>query len=270
MTQARSLAVAQTCPVKGDVPTNVAEHLRLARSAADEGARVILFPELSLTGYEPEAARDLAFTEDDRRLAPLIDASASLSALLVVGAPVRLGRRLCIGAFVLRPDRTVTLCTKHHLGAFPASAAAGGTVPPAEATVFSPGDDDPVVVDGANTAAIAICKDIAQPSHPRRAAERGARLYLASMFVIPRDFTDDAAKLASYAARHRMTVALANFGDATGGLAAAGRSSIWSDTGELLVQLDAGGAGVAVAVENDGTWRARAIMAARNDPIRTA
>ena len=36
----RSIAVAQTCPVRGDVDANLEEHLRLADCAAAEGALV--------------------------------------------------------------------------------------------------------------------------------------------------------------------------------------------------------------------------------------
>ena len=57
-----------------------------------------------------------------------------------------------------------------------------------------------------------------------------------------------------------MAVALANFGSPTGGLAAAGRSSIWSQTGELLAQLSSSGAGVAVATETPEGWRASTVM----------
>jgi hypothetical protein len=54
-----------------------------------------------------------------------------------------------------------------------------------------------------------------------------------------------------------MVVALANFGSATGGLAAAGKSSIWAANGELLVRLDDAGAGVAVATELADGWRTK-------------
>jgi predicted amidohydrolase len=256
----RSISVAQTCPVRGDVHANLDEHLRLTELAASEGAQLVLFPELSLTGYEVDLAGELAFSEDDPRLAPLIEAASSHSITVIVGAPVRVDRRLHIAAFVLYPDRTTTPYTKHYLGAFPDGARCDGIVPPAEATVFEPGDRNPLVRFGGNTAALAICSDIGRPSHPQQAADRGARTYLASMFVIPSDFTGDSAKLSGYAAKHSMTVALANFGSPTGGLAAAGRSSIWSERGELLAQLDPGGAGIAVATETPEGWRAKAVM----------
>ena len=91
MPRSRSIAVAQTRPVAGDVPSNLDEHLDLARIAASEGAQVVVFPELSLVGYELDLADGLAFSEDDPRLSPLLDLAASRGTTLVVGAPVRIG-----------------------------------------------------------------------------------------------------------------------------------------------------------------------------------
>ena len=255
----RSISVAQTCPVTGDVDANLAEHLQLTELAASEGAQVVVFPELSLTGYEIALADHLAFLEDDSRLACLVDAASTHSITTIVGAPVRLEGRLHIGAFVLYPDGTRTLYTKHRLGAFGEHARCDGIVPPAEATVFQPGDRNPLVRFGTNMAAVAVCADIGGPSHPQQAADRGATAYLASMFVIPSDYEGDSAKLRRYAAQHAMAVALANFGSPTGGLAAAGRSSIWSETGALLTQLGSSGAGVAVATETTAGWHTRTV-----------
>src|SRR5581483_294331 len=136
MTRSRSIAVAQTSPVAGDVQANVHEHIRLACRATTEGAAVVVFPELSLIGYELALAPELAFSENDSRLGPLLDVAAAEKSTLIVGAPVRLGRALFIGAFILSPDRTIGLYTKHRLGAFPPSAicdSCDGSIPPAEA-----------------------------------------------------------------------------------------------------------------------------------------
>jgi predicted amidohydrolase len=256
----RSIAVAQTCPIKGDVNANVDEHLRLAEIAALEGAQVVLFPELSLTGYEIELANELAFSEHDSRLAPLAHVASSRSITIIVGAPLRVEAQLHIAAFVLGPDRTSTFYTKQRLGAWGEGARRDGNPPPAEVTVFQPGDHNPLVRFGDNTAAVAICADVGTPSHPQQAANRGARTYLASMFVIRSDFEGDSAKLCLYAAQHSMAVALANFGCPTGGLTAAGRSSIWSQDGDLLSQLSSRGAGIAVATETPNGWCAKGIM----------
>jgi predicted amidohydrolase len=246
--------------VRGDVGANVERHLQLVPVAAEERAEVLVFPELSLTGYEIDLAAGLAFSPADPRLAPLVEAASSHSMILIAGAPVRLESGIHIGAFIISPDRTVGLYTKHRLGAFTASASCAGVVPPAESTVFQPGTLNPLVRVGGDTAAVAVCADIGQPSHPRQAAERGARTYLASMFVIPSEFEQETARLETYAVQHSMAVVFANYGGPSGGLRSEGRSTIWSEAGELLAQLEAVGSGVAVAVETPAGWRGRTIM----------
>jgi predicted amidohydrolase len=179
---------------------------------------------------------------------------------LVAGAPVRIGPALCIGAFIVVPGGTLALYTKRHLGAFQPDVNPAGVVPPAEDTVFRPGERDPLVPFGEHTAALAVCSDTGRPEHSDAAARRGATTYLASMFVIPADYEGEAARLESTAGRHSMAVVMANFGGPSGGLASGGGSAIWSDRGELLVRLDAAGSGVAVAREDEAGWSARAVM----------
>jgi predicted amidohydrolase len=259
MSMAGCLAVAQTIPVRGDVTTNLEQHLRLAGVARAAGAGLLIFPELSLTGYELDLAERLAFAPDDERLAPLVDAAASSSMILIAGAPVRLDGRLHIAAFIISPEGTIALYTKHHLGAFSDSARADGVVPPAEATFFQAGDRNPLIRLGDATVAMAVCADTGRPAHPRAAAERGAGIYLASMFVIPSDFERETANLGGYAVEHSMLVAFANYGGRSGGLASAGRSGIWSPDGEPIAQLGPTGGGIALALEDRGGWRGRAI-----------
>ena len=256
----RTICVAQTCPTPGNVAANLAEHILLVQLAAAYGAGVILFPELSLTGYELVFADEVAMSEDDPRLGALLDAASSCAITVVAGAPVRIGSDLHIGAFVLQPEGTRLLYTKQHLGAFGESALCDGSLPPPERSIFQPGARDPLVQLGEGSAALAICADTGRASHPQRAAERGAETYLASMFVIPSEFDGNCARLRQCAVHHSMLVALANFGSSTGGLAAAGRSSIWSADGVLRAQLPSSGAGIAVVTETSDGWRNETTM----------
>lgn len=255
-----ALAVAQTTPRRGDVDANIDQHSRLARLAAEAGAKVLVFPELSLTGYEMELAADLAFSEEDPRLDPLLEAATSLSIALVVGAPVRIGACLHIAAFIASPDGSLALYTKHHLGAFPDDANPGGRIPPAEDTVFQPGDRNPLLDLKGCKAALAVCADWMQPSHVANAAARGAAAYLVGTFTIPRYLETVKATLERYAIRHLMTVVFANHGGATGGLPAGGRSAIWSERGERLVELPPAGAGIALALQSRDSWHTRSIV----------
>jgi predicted amidohydrolase len=84
----RKLALAQCAPRLGDVDANLNLHLGLAEQAADGGAQLCVFPELSLTGYflkdlVPEVAMGL----DDERLDPLRDLSRKLD--LAIGLVLR-------------------------------------------------------------------------------------------------------------------------------------------------------------------------------------
>jgi predicted amidohydrolase len=252
-----SIAAAQTVPRPGDVDANVDEHVRLVRLAEEQQAHVLVFPELSLTGYELDLADELAFSEDDARLAPLAAAAAFADTTLVVGAPARVGSRLHIGAFILAPDGSVDLYTKRHLGAF--APIAGRVVPPPEDVVFEPGERDPLVQLGDRSSAVAVCADTGHLAHAQQAADRGATFYLASMFAVPADLEAEAERLRSHARRHSMVVVMANFGGPTGGLASGGQSAIWDERGALLAQLPEAGAGVVVAVEEGSVWRASAI-----------
>ena len=61
------ICIAQTRPIKGDIDQNIASHIKFIERAADLHASAIFFPELSLTGYEPELAKALATTAADIR-----------------------------------------------------------------------------------------------------------------------------------------------------------------------------------------------------------
>jgi predicted amidohydrolase len=81
-----SLALAQINTHLGDVPANLEKHLHLAAEARAAGADLLIFPELSLTGY---ALQDLASVvalrprHDDPVFKRLLEASRDLD--LVVG-----------------------------------------------------------------------------------------------------------------------------------------------------------------------------------------
>ena len=54
---------------------------------------------------------------------------------------------------------------------------------------------------------------------------------------------------------------MANFGGPSGGLPAAGGSTIWSDRGEPLASLGPAGEGLVAATCVDGSWRGWTVSA---------
>lgn len=62
------LSAAQLAAEPGDVARNVRVHVAAVEVAVSQRSDLVLFPELSLTGYEPKLASELATRSDDRRL----------------------------------------------------------------------------------------------------------------------------------------------------------------------------------------------------------
>ena len=74
------VVLAQTRPRLGSVAHNLEEHLERAKHAAGSGADLIVFPELSLTGYFlKDQTADLALELDAPEIAALAEASRRIS-----------------------------------------------------------------------------------------------------------------------------------------------------------------------------------------------
>ncbi len=94
-----------------DVPFNTAEIIRCAAEAAEKGAGLILFPELSITGvtcadlFRQKRLTDAAMDG----LEEIAEALADKDITLVTGAPVREDGKVLLCSAVIR-NGTVTLC----------------------------------------------------------------------------------------------------------------------------------------------------------------
>ena len=155
------MAVAQPLCVPYDVGQNAVAHAAAVRAAA---ARVVVFPELSLTGYELEAP---ALTAQDPRLIPLAEACAETGSVALAGAPVpgEAGRPH-IAVLAVDGIGITVVYRKLWLGG-------------AEAERFAPGDKPAVLdVDGWRLG-LAVCKDVSVPQHQADTAAQGIDAYVA-------------------------------------------------------------------------------------------
>lgn len=260
MESARRLGAAQTVPVACEIDANVSQHLRLVEAAAQEGVTLLVFPELSLTGYELACGSTRALGADDARLRPLVSAARTHDMTLVVGAPVRSSSGLHIAAFIIEPAGGVHLYTKHHLGAFRPEDHPGGPVPPPEDAFFSPGALNPKVAWRGRSLAISICADSAYASHTQAAADRGADIYLSCQFAISAHMAFKMSRLKEAARRHGFTVIFSNYGGPTGGLASGGASCIRAADGNAVARLPVEGCGLAIAWEEGTHWAGKTVL----------
>src|SRR3954449_9698436 len=100
-----------------DPPGNAAMVVRQARACSEEGVVVALFPELTLTGYSLEdlVLQNAVLDEVEAALAQVVEASAELLPLIVLGAPLRHRNRIYNCAIVVHRGRVLGVAPKAYL-----------------------------------------------------------------------------------------------------------------------------------------------------------
>jgi 5-aminopentanamidase len=221
MTAAKlTVAVAQSSSMAGKVEGNAARFAVLVSRCAERGARLVVFPELSLVDYELSlfSQPQVWLRPDDARLDPLREQCRASAINAVVGAGVRAadGRKL-LASLVVTDSGDIAVHGKVHLHG-------------PERELFDPGGPNVLFdIDGWSTA-LAVCYDAAVPAHAAAAAGAGADLYLVSSYYDSSEHDRMGIHLASRAMDHRMYALGANHArtptrDSCGG------SGIWGPDG---------------------------------------
>lgn len=220
------LSIAQIRPVKGNIEANIQSHLRFIRAAVQQQVDVIVFPELSLTGYEPSLAKELAITAADERLQVLQEISDQHNITICVGAPTQNDSNVHLSMIIIQPQREKTVYSKRFLYKH-------------ENDVFTPGKNPLAFQSGdGEVIAPAICYELSQTQHHEDAVKQGASLYVASVLNSVQGVESDLAKMSAVAEKYGMTAFLSNYVGHSGGYECAGRSSVWDKSGTLVAQLD--------------------------------
>ncbi len=219
------VCLAQTKPTKGNIGKNMAQHLELVNLAAKEKADLVIFPELSVTGYEPHLARSLAIFPED----PVLDVfqkEGNRHQLTVgVGMPVRCNQSICIGMILFSPDEERMLYTKKYLHED-------------ELPFFESGNVSPGLVGNADhRIALAICYEISVAPHAVSAYTAGANIYLSSVAKTSDGVRKAHQRLQAIAKEYGMITLMCNSVGFQDNFTAAGQTAIWNKDGKLLGQL---------------------------------
>ena len=242
---ANSLAAAQSISLPGDIEANILEHLRFINAAHGAGVQMLVFPELSLTGYELPLLQRCLLQPDDDVLAPIRALVRQTGMVVTVGAPVTpvdasTNALPAIGAITYLPDGSHTVYRKVHLHPgeerYASAGAAGSSLLPL----------------GLERVAQAICADITHATHPAHAAQMGATVYVAGVLESEAGYLVDAATMQQYAQRHAMGVLMANHGGPSGGYVSAGKSAFWAPGGQLVVAAPGAGSWLVIATRTLG------------------
>lgn len=219
------IAVAQTKPLTGDIEGNIKRHTTLATCAANNGADIIIFPELSLTGYEPSLAKELATGINDSRFEVLQQLSNEKQITIGVGVPTNAGTGIHITMVLFQPGKPRQANSKMYLHAD-------------EEPFFVSGENLPGLIINNTPIALAICYEISIPEHATNAYKTGAALYVASVAKTVKGVERAWIGLSEIASKYGMTVLMSNsVGMCEDGLCG-GQSAAWNSKGELLGHLN--------------------------------
>ena len=210
----------------GEIKQNLDLHYQLIELAIERGVDLILFPEMSITGYCREEGRKLCLTADDQRLMKLREYAADGGIYIIAGAPVLLENELYIGSFIFSPDRTVNVYTKQYLH--------DGE----ELYYASSMNYNPVIRIGNEKIALAICADINCVDHPNAAKQRGSTVYLPGIFYAISGIEAGYELLQQYATQFSLNILMANYSGELWNVTAGGRSAFWGSNGELIGNLE--------------------------------
>ena len=232
-----TLSAVQYEALDGGVAANVTEHIRLIEDAESHGARLVIFPELSLTGYRLDllAGPEEWLSEADGRLDGVREICRRTGITAVVGAAFK------------EEDGTPRLAS---LAVHPT-----GTVDPSfktrlhgpEQQLFAAGSHPAVLeIDGWKVA-LAICLDVALPGHAEWAAEAGADVYAVSALYTAGEDHRLGLHLGARAMDNRMFTVLANLAGATPLGPSCGLSGFWGPGGLPIRQAAGTGTEVLTA-----------------------
>jgi predicted amidohydrolase len=212
------VALFQAAGTPGDVAANLAAIDRAAHEAAEAGARLVVFPEAFVSGYNigPELMLALAEPADGSYVHRMREIAAGAGIALLCGYPELEGDAVFNSAVLIARDGSVVLnYRKTHLYGELDRAAfrAGDALPPV------------VEIDGIRVGVL-VCFDIEFPEPARRLALAGAQL-----IAVPTALMEPSAWIANTlvparAAENQVFVAYCNRVGTEGSLTYVGHSCV--------------------------------------------
>ncbi|MQM26675.1 carbon-nitrogen hydrolase family protein [Glycomyces albidus] len=215
-----SIALAQPDLRPGDVEANAAAHAEAIRAA---GARLVVFPELSLSSYAMSAP---TVSLDDPALAVVVDACAETGSVALAGAPLVEDGRERISMVRFDGEGFAPVYRKM----FPGESEQGR---------FAAGDCVVVLELDGWRLGLAICRDSKLDAHIEATAALGIDAYVGGNLHDAEGAARRDARMPKLAAEYGIWVAMSCFaGPGSDYPDASGGSAVWAPDGSLAAQAD--------------------------------
>ncbi|WP_066855108.1 carbon-nitrogen hydrolase family protein [Halodesulfovibrio spirochaetisodalis] len=219
-----TIGLAQFTPTKGHIADNLTQHISLIETAANKRVDLLVFPELSLTGYEPELASKLSMTLESEPILLLDSLAKKHSMTILAGAPFDTGYdQPELSLIILSPENAPQHYSKIHLHGI-------------EKQFFRAGIHHKIFTINSFKIGLAICADTTHQEHIQHMINKDVDCYIASVLISKQGYAADAAMFTQYAQQHSVTIGFANYIGHSGPYICAGKSAFWNKEGEIISQ----------------------------------
>lgn len=219
------ICIAQIQSIIGDVHTNIKKHMRFTEQAIDLGADLIIFPELSITGYEPSIAQELASTIQNPIFDPFQEVADQNHITIGVGMPLKTTDGIQISQFIFQPEKSRSSYSKQLLH-------------PDELPYFVPGNQQRYLEIDRTKIALGICYETLQRESILNAKKNESDLYIASVAKSQSGVEKAHLHFPQMAKTFILPILMSNSIGPSDDFIGAGQSAIWNKNGELMQQLN--------------------------------
>lgn len=219
------ICLAQAKSIKGNVTENISNHLRLINQSIKRNADLIVFPELSLTAYEPELAEVLAVSVTSATFDVFQKKADENNISIGVGIPTKATNGINISMLIFQPHQRRLVYSKSILHAD-------------ELPYFVSGEHQPMLNIKGTKIAFGICYETLQRAHFIAAQQKGADVYIASVAKPDRGTDKAYLHFPSIAKEFQTPILMSNCVGFCDNFLSNGQTAVWNNTGALLGTLD--------------------------------
>lgn len=219
------IAIAQIKPLKGEVHKNIKKHLKFIEKSIELNVDLIIFPELSITSYEPILAKELATHKEDSLFNPFQKLSDKYGISIGIGMPIKSKNGIHISMLIFQVSKEVSVYSKQILHND-------------ELPFFICGQEPTFLHLKGNKIALGICYETLQSQHFINAHQKGANIYIASVAKPIEGIQKAYAHFPKMAKEFKTPILMSNAVGFCDNFMSVGQSSVWDEKGNLLNQLD--------------------------------
>jgi predicted amidohydrolase/GNAT superfamily N-acetyltransferase len=219
------ICIAQTKSENGKIQENIKNHLELIERAIKLNSDLIIFPELSITNYEPKLANELATSLEDSIFNSFQDVSDKNQIAIGIGMPTKSSNGINISMLIFQPKKEKYIYSKQILHSD-------------ELPYFVCGNEQSMLYLKGKKIAIGICYETLQREHFTNAYQKGADLYIASV-AKPRSGIEKAHKhFSEIATEFNIPILMSNCVGFCDNFMSEGRSAVWNNKGRIIGKLN--------------------------------